>query len=197
MKLVPVAGQQYIFETGFDDAYLISRPVNEDGRGYFATLANLDELEMVLGYPFVIRQINQSRLAPDVLRGLHINGWNKLIMVVSGSAQCVLVDLRPLSPTFKQHRSFNLSGSSLYRTALYVGKGIANSFLALDDPEDTKYVYLVDKTWEQRGPDDDLAVYAFDSELAIGWNMTADQVIMSEKDRNAPLLAELIAQGKI
>lgn len=195
-RLMPgelVAGQKYIYYTPIPGVYYILRPAFEDERGFFTSI-NIDDLEPILGHPFVTRQTNRSRSKVLVLRGVHLNGWNKLIYVASGLAECVLVDLRQDSPTFRQHIRVLLGGNADYTAALYVPRGVGNSFLAL---EQTDYVYLVDQTYENRGPNDDLGVNPFDPELAIDWGLNPNAPIMSDKDRQAPTLAELLASGRL
>lgn len=188
-----VPGEEQIYTTPLPGLYYLKFPLFWDDRGYFSSPAYLPELETVLGRPFVVRQLNHSYSESGVLRGLHLNGWDKLITITSGVADCVLVDLRPDSPTFKQWIRL-IIGSRVSRASLFVPRGIANSFYALSNLD---YVYLVNKAWKDRGANDDLAIDAFDPELKIRWGMDAEDVIMSPKDRNAPTLAELLASGKL
>lgn len=178
---------EHIFRTTIAGLYYIQNPYISDERGFFSSPVDIDELEQVLGYSFVARQVNHSRSRQSVLRGLHLNNWNKLVYLTQGKADCVFVDLRHNSVTYTQWVAFPLGGGPQYQYpgAFYVEEGIANSFLARML---TDYVYLVDRSWNAVGPRLDVSVNAFDPQLAIDWDLGCNEVTMSDRDRHAPFL---------
>ncbi|HKF84765.1 MAG TPA: dTDP-4-dehydrorhamnose 3,5-epimerase family protein, partial [Candidatus Limnocylindrales bacterium] len=87
---------------------LVVRPrLFPDERGWFAEIAQTDAFEALgEGLPTRFVQVNQSRSAHGVIRGLHFQ-WDppqgKLMRVVAGRALMVAVDIRPGSPTLGRH----------------------------------------------------------------------------------------------
>lgn len=61
----------------------------------------------------------------------------KLIRCVRGAILDVIIDLRPASPTFRQHFSVELTHRN--RLALYIPKGCAHGFQTLEDDTDVWY----------------------------------------------------------
>lgn len=165
---------------------LIKRPTYNDRRGYFHELYYASELMEALGYPFEPQQANFSLSIPGVLRGLHPEGWNKLVTIVSGKAYCVWVDFRRGSSTFGQRVSVILAHPGW---SIYVPEGVGNSMCVMGD-EPVHYLYLVDKEYSQRNPEwDRLSVSPFDPELGIEWPV--ENPIISERDVNAISFAEM------
>ncbi|MBA4607833.1 sugar nucleotide-binding protein [Aeromicrobium sp. Marseille-Q0843] len=155
--------------------------VHGDNRGWFKE--NWQREKMVAaGLPDfgpVQQNISFNGVA-GTIRGIHAEPWDKYVSVASGRAFGAWVDLR-------EGESF---GSTFWvelnpQTAVFVPRGVANSFQVLEDG--TAYSYLVNDHWR---PD---AVYAnvnlLDPEVAVPWPLPVAE--MSEKDRNHPLLAEV------
>lgn len=128
-----------------------------------------------------------SRSRCGTVRGLHVQRrhcQDKLVRVLRGAAYDVAVDLRGGSPTFGQWRAFRLTAEN--RTALYLPKGFAHGFLALED--DTLMSYLCGDSFD---PDTDGGVRWDDPELGIHWPLDeVDTLFLSDKDRGLPLLAQ-------
>ena len=85
---------------------LVVRPrLFGDERGWFAEIVQAGAFAG-LGLPDRFVQVNQSRSARGVVRGLHFQ-WDppqgKLMRVVAGRAFLVAVDIRPGSPTLGRH----------------------------------------------------------------------------------------------
>jgi dTDP-4-dehydrorhamnose 3,5-epimerase len=159
----------------------IQRPIFKDERGFFHEVAQLEELNQLIEQPFEVKQVNFSRSVQGVLRGLHSEGWNKVVSVARGRAFSAIVDIRPASPTFGHHEIFELSEEN--GLALYLPEGFANSVYALTDID---YVYLVSKTYDGS---DTSAIAWDDPDLAIPWpNLNP---IISQRDRNNPRLRDL------
>src|SRR6185437_5620039 len=91
----------HIEETFCRDLYKITPEVKEDRRGFFMEVYRKDQFD-TFGLPTNFVQVNHSRSAEGVLRGLHFQ-WEpalgKLIRVIRGAAYAVAVDIRPDSPS--------------------------------------------------------------------------------------------------
>lgn len=126
-----------------------------------------------------------------VLRGLHFqrrHSQDKLVQVLHGAVYDVAVDLRVGSDTFGQWEGFLLTAEN--RQMLYIPKGFAHGFLALED--DTLFSYLCGDRYD---PDSDGGVRWNDPQLAVQWPLErVDKLIVSEKDAALPTLADFVAQ---
>lgn len=126
-----------------------------------------------------------------VLRGLHFQreySQSKLVRVLHGRVYDVAVDLRRNSPTFGKWKGFFLSAEGM--EMLYLPEGFAHGFLALE--ETTVFSYLCGDRYD---PDSDGGIVWNDPELNITWPVEqVEQVILTDKDRAFPTLAEWKAQ---
>jgi dTDP-4-dehydrorhamnose 3,5-epimerase len=120
-----------------------------------------------------------------VLRGLHFqkgaHSQAKLVRVLRGAVLDVAVDLRPASPTFRQHYSIVLSETS--NTQLFVPKGFAHGFLVLSDVAD--FFYKCDNFYNKES---EAGIIYSDPELNIDWHMRPEELIISPKDLQLPSL---------
>ena len=125
-----------------------------------------------------------------VLPGLHFqrrHSQDKLVQVLRGAVYDVAVDLRENSPTFGKWEGFELTAES--RQMLYIPKGFAHGFLALE--EDTLFSYLCGDRYD---PESDGGIRWDDPKLAVAWPLDrVERVILSEKDAALPALEELCA----
>lgn len=178
-----------VFKTKIDDLYYLSYNFNADERGFFAEVGHTHKIEAVIGRPFKIAQVNHSRSLANVVRGMHAEGWNKLVTVINGLAFSALADVRPDSPTFGQLETFELGpDNGGLKGSLYISQGIANSVCVLKAPVD--YIYCVDKLYQDRDKTGDQAISLFDPDLNILWPIDHDQMIISERDKNAVYLRQ-------
>jgi len=177
-----------IFKTAIDGLYFIQRSKHEDDRGFFSEVAHIPELDVITRNTFIIKQINHARSGLNVARGIHAEGWNKLIFITQGSCFCALADLRKDSPTFKTIETFELGDTGLFG-ALYVPMGVGNSYLVTQGPLD--YVYYVDRLYADRDTSGDAAISLFDPELNIEWPIKKEDMILSERDKNCVMLKEI------
>ena len=124
-----------------------------------------------------------------VLRGLHFqrrHSQDKLVQVLHGVVYDVAVDLREGSATFGKWEGFYLTAEN--RQMLYIPKGFAHGFLALE--EDTLFSYLCGDRYD---PESDGGIRWNDPHLAIDWPLDrAERLIVSDKDAALPTLAEFI-----
>lgn len=162
--------------------YLVERPTFADDRGFFREPVRIRELEKEINEEFEVAQMNHARSAKDVLRGIHIAPWNKLIYVPRGKVQSVLVDVRLGSPTYGKYESYIIGDEN--RTSIFIPKGFGNSYLVLSDVAD--YVYLTDMEWV---PGSEKSILWNDPRLGIKWESQAPT--LSDKDKANPTLQEL------
>ncbi|MDB1918959.1 sugar nucleotide-binding protein, partial [Collinsella aerofaciens] len=74
--------------------------------------------------------------------------------------------------------------------AIYVPRGVGNSFQALEDG--TAYTYLVDAHWSLELKKTYTFVNLADPELAIEWPIPLDEATVSEADLNHPYLKDVV-----
>lgn len=162
----------------------------EDHRGNFMKSFEKDVLQQQ-GIYFDPAEAFYTHSAKGVLRGLHFQRGHcqdKLVQVLRGTVYDVAVDLREGSETFGKWESFYLSAEN--RCMLYIPKGFAHGFLALE--EDTLFSYLCGDYYD---PETDGGVRWDDLDIGVAWPLDkVDRVILSEKDSALPTLEEFITR---
>jgi dTDP-4-dehydrorhamnose 3,5-epimerase len=175
VKLVP---------TAIPGVVVIESDVHEDARGFFTETWHRRRFEEAgLTADFV--QDNHSRSRRGALRGLHFQRPHeqvKLARVIAGEVFDVVVDVRKGSPTFGKAVWETLSAAN--RKQLWIPAGFAHGFLTLSETADFLY-----KCSDYYSPADEKGVLWNDPALAIPWPLA--DVVVSEKDRKLPRLAEL------
>jgi len=73
--------------------------------------------------------------------------------------------------------------------SLFIPNGIGNSLCAVKGPVD--YLYYVDQLYKDRNTNGDKAISLFDPNLNIEWPIKREDMIISERDKNAVTLTEL------
>ncbi|MFT7032787.1 MAG: dTDP-4-dehydrorhamnose 3,5-epimerase [Cyclobacteriaceae bacterium] len=164
-----------------EGAYYIEPKMFYDDRGFFFEWFNKERFQELTGVEFNVVQFNCSRSTRGVLRGLHYQlnpaAQSKLIAVVKGTIQDVIVDVRKGSKTFGQHHSAILTEEK--RNQLFVPKGFAHGFLVLS--EEAEIFYAIDN---QYSPEHDSGISYNDSDLGIKWDIDPERIKVSEKDSN-------------
>lgn len=132
---------------------------------------------------FVVVQNNISfNKDRGVTRGVHAEPWDKYISIAAGEAFAAIVDLRK-GDTFGRVETFHLTPNN----AIFVPAGCGNSFQALTD--NLVYTYLVNAHWSPE------ARYTFvnlrDPDLAIAWPIPISDDLISDKDKNHPMLKDV------
>lgn len=167
------------------DVIRIRPRIFEDSRGAFYE-GYRQELFAKAGIRDTFVQNNFSSSRKGVLRGLHYQAepraQAKLVCVLRGSVLDVAVDIRPASKTFGKHVSYVLKSSA--RELLFIPKGFAHGFLALED--NTEFMYQVSDYYS---PEHDRGLLWNDPELGIAWGKT--DVVLSDKDKKHPALREI------
>ena len=159
-------------------------PVHGDNRGWFKE--NWQRAKMTaLGLPdFGPVQNNISFNAKKgVTRGIHAEPWDKYISIATGAVFGAWVDLRP-GESFGQVYTTRLDPSK----AIYVPRGVGNSFQALEDG--TAYTYLVNAHWSLEQKKTYTFVNLADPELDIQWPIPLEESERSEADLHHPMLRD-------
>ena len=168
------------------DVILIKPTVHGDNRGYFIETFRRDLFKKAIGYQVNFIQDNESKSIKGVLRGLHYqlppHTQAKLVRVIEGSVLDVAVDIRKSSPTFGQHVSLELTAQNKHQ--LFVPHGFAHGFVVLSDS--ATFAYKVDNYY---APKHDRGIAFDDKQLKINWQLSAEELQLSDKDKTLPSLA--------
>jgi len=171
-------------------AYEVTPVVYPDERGSFFEWFRMDRLADETGVEFAVRQANVSTSRKGVLRGIHFAdvppGQAKFVTCMSGSVVDFVIDIRVGSPTFGRWDSVVLAAGK--PTSVYISEGLGHAFLALED--DATVAYLLSSPY---APGAEHGIDPLDPE--VGLDLRGLDVLLSQKDREAPTLAEAAASG--
>jgi dTDP-4-dehydrorhamnose 3,5-epimerase len=172
--------------TKLEGCYIIEPKIIQDDRGYFMESFNEQTFRQGTGTNVHFVQDNQSFSTKGVLRGLHYqtgeHAQAKLVRVLKGEVLDVAVDIRPGSPTFGQYESVLLSGEN--QKQFFIPRGFAHGFLVLS--ESAVFFYKCDNFYNK---DSEGGILYNDPALQIDWNFPESGLIISEKDKIQPTLA--------
>ena len=177
-------------QTDIPEVLIVEHETFQDERGFFMEVFRADHFaeHSGLGLPSSFVQLNHSRSAKGVTRGLHFQ-WDppmgKLMRVARGEAFIVAVDIRPGSPTLGDHVS--LVANDENHLALWAPACFARGFATLSEVADVEYL-----TTGSYGPDAESGIAWDDPEIGIDWPVT--DPILSGRDRHAQSLAEWLKQ---
>jgi dTDP-4-dehydrorhamnose 3,5-epimerase len=168
-------------QTQLKDAYIITPNIIGDKRGYFMESFNKKKLENIIGTINFV-QDNQSLSSKDVIRGLHFQeppyAQGKLVRVVKGAVNDVIVDIRKGSLTYGKSLNFLLSEKNF--KMLWIPPGFAHGFETLDD--ETIFAYKVTNYYNK------------ESERTIKWN---DPTLSIEWLTETPSISEKDNEGQL
>lgn len=162
----------------------------EDERGFFMKSYEKETFQKN-GIDMRGFELFRTRSQKGTVRGLHFqrrHSQDKLVQVLHGAVYDVAVDLRKGSETFGKWEGFYLTAEN--RRMLYISKGFAHGFLALEDG--TLFSYLCGDRYD---PESDGGIRWNDPEIGVNWPLDrVEKVILSDKDAALPTLSELISQ---
>jgi dTDP-4-dehydrorhamnose 3,5-epimerase len=165
-----------------------------DDRGLFYEWFTDRDFRAVTGHRFDLRQANCSVSAAGVLRGLHFAqlppSQAKYVTCVRGAVFDVVLDIRVGSPTYGRWDSVLLDDRT--RRSVYISEGLGHAFLALQDNSTVMYLCSA-----QYAPEREHTIAATDPKLAIDWPAVPGGLQMSDRDRDAPTLAQVRAAGRL
>lgn len=174
-------------ETKLKGCFLIEPTIFDDERGYFFESFNHREFCEAIGQEINFVQDNQSFSHKGVLRGLHFqkgeHAQAKLVSVLEGRIQDVVVDLRENSPTFGEHLSIELNSKD--KKQLFVPRGFAHGFLTLS--ESAKVFYKCDNYYNKNAEG---GIRYDDQKLGLAWQFNTNDLIVIEKDKKLPFWDE-------
>ena len=202
-----------VIKTKIDGLVIIEPKLFVDERGYFFESFNQRDFTSVVGNVTFV-QDNESKSSYGVLRGLHFQkppfAQNKLVRCVKGAVLDVAVDIRKESPTYGQYvecllcahdeegtriakkyagHNFNCQLSTFncqLGQQLYIPKGFAHGFVVLSQQAVFQY-----KCYEFYHPEAEGAIAWNDPTINIDWQISAEDIILSAKDKSHPMLHDI------
>lgn len=175
--------------TNIPDVVVLEHEVFEDERGFFMEVYKQPQFAE-LGLPDTFVQLNHSRSAKGVLRGLHFQ-WDppmgKLMRVTLGEAFVVAVDIRHSSATLGQW--VGLHASAQNKLQVWAPAGFARGFCVVS--EFAELEYLCTGAYNPHG---ESGIRWDDPQIGIEWPVK--HPTLSDKDRNAQTLATWLARDE-
>lgn len=173
-------------KTDIKDLFVIEPIVIGDNRGWFSESYNYHSF-LQNDFDYVFIQDNHSfSEQKGVLRGLHFQinpkAQTKLVRCTKGSIWDVAVDLRKSSPTYLKWFGIELTEEN--HKMLLIPKGFAHGFITLKN--NCEVQYKVDNVYDKPS---DRSIKYNDPEIGITWPKM--EVVLSEKDENAPFLKDM------
>ena len=170
------------------DIVLFTPKRNGDARGFFSETFRQDAFDAAAGPSIFVQDNHACSGEAGVIRGLHFQrprrAQGKLVRVVRGAIFDVAVDIRLGSPTFGQHVAVVLSAENWRQ--LWVPIGFAHGYCTLEP--NTEVIYKVTDYW---APDCERGIAWNDPSLGIDWRLPLADVVLAEKDRSNPRLADI------
>lgn len=164
-----------------DGACLVELEVREDERGFFARSWCAEEFRAHGLNPLLMQCNVAFNRRKGTLRGMHYSAAPfeeaKLVRCTAGALYDVIIDLRPGSPTYKQHVGEVLTAQN--HRAMYVPEGFAHGFQTLED--NTEVFYQMSRAYSA---DHARGVRYNDPAFGIEWK--SDVSVIIERDRNYP-----------
>lgn len=176
-----------IIKTDIEGLIIIKPQIFKDSRGYFFESFSQREFnEKVTPIQFV--QDNESCSSYGVMRGLHFQKppytQSKLVRCVKGSVLDVAIDIRKGSPTYGKHVAVELSAEN--HLQFFIPKGFAHGYAVLS--KEAIFQYKCDEFYT---PKSEGGIQLMDESLGINWPISADDAILSDKDKKYPKLSEI------
>ncbi len=166
-----------VIETGFEGLLLIKPRVFQDARGYFFESFNKEKFAEI-GVHEEFLQDNQSLSGKGIIRGMHFqsppHAQGKLVRVIKGAVQDVVIDIRKNSRTYGKHYDVDLTETNFLM--LYIPPGFAHGFATLEDQTIFSY-----KCTDVYHPETEGGLAWDDREFGIKWKVS--DPVLSEKDK--------------
>ena len=128
-----------------------------------------------------------SRSRQGTVRGIHFQthpGQGKLVRCARGSVLDVVVDLRRGSETFGEWEGVELD--DVHGRQLWIPIGFGHGFCVLSESAD--FVYKCTAYYD---PATESGIRFDDPDVGIEWPLPMEELLYSERDREAPLLADI------
>jgi dTDP-4-dehydrorhamnose 3,5-epimerase len=170
-------------ETELQGAFILDLERREDERGFFARAFCQQEFSEHGLKPLIAQANVAYNHREGTLRGMHFQvppaAETKLVRCTRGAILDIIADLRPESPTWLQHIEVELTEDN--HRALFVPERFAHGYQVLTDRTETSY-----QVGEFYSPPNERALRYDDPRLGLEWPLPV--TVISEKDKNAPLL---------
>jgi dTDP-4-dehydrorhamnose 3,5-epimerase len=167
-----------VISANIKEVKIIESKIHIDERGYFFESFNQNQFHKKIGKINFI-QDNESKSSFGVLRGLHFQKapyeQSKLVRVIKGEIQDVIVDIRQDSDSYLKHTSIILNEKN--KKQVFIPKGFAHGFLVLSDEAIVNY--KVDNIYNLKS---ESGLSFNDSRLNIEWKLSIDKIKISKKD---------------
>lgn len=174
--------------TDIPDVRIIDMKRFGDNRGWFAETYNRAEWAAAgIDVDFIMDAQSYSAVA-GTLRGMHFQRspktQTKLVRASRGAVFDVAVDIRLGSPWYGRWVGAELSAAN--GLALLIPRGFAHGFVTLEP--DTELLYRMDSYY---APEYEAGIAWNDPDLGIFWPIAPGGVVIAERDRDFPRLAEM------
>ena len=171
-----------IIELPLKDAKLIQLNKKVDQRGWFLELFRQSWIdEAKISNKFIFEYTSKST-EEGTIRGMHAQTskqpMSKLVTVLNGSIQDVIVDARIDSPTYGKSCEIFLDDTSL--SLVYIPRGFYHGFKTLS--KDTYVYYKLDNYYNK---DEECGFMYNDLSLSIDWKLSKEPII-SQRDTTHP-----------
>jgi dTDP-4-dehydrorhamnose 3,5-epimerase len=175
-----------IIPLSISGAWLIKARRFEDDRGWFQEWFKQSVIAEKTGFDFHPVQTNISKSAAGSIRGIHYSiapeGQGKLVTVMSGAIDDVVIDVRPGSPTFGKWEKIRLESNT--GDSVLISPNLGHAFQALTN--ETVVSYLVTAEFN---PVAEKGITPFCTDLNIEWDPLIKPLV-SPKDIEAPSLSD-------
>lgn len=168
-----------IKKTSIEGVFTIHNKSFIDIRGAINEIYRLDQVN---GFQNV--QITHTRSKSGVLRGLHAQGWNRIVYPVNGKIIQVLIDIRENSKTFGKVEKWMIDDKN--RMAVFIPRYVANGYYVLGK-QDVDYLYILDSYYDEKYSK---GILWNDPDLKINWGII--NPIISSKDKKNLKLSKLL-----
>ncbi len=118
------------------------------------------------------------------IRGIHCSNFSKCVACLHGEIYAVVVDLRPVSPTFLKWQGFWVDTNSNESVSIKIDK---NCGFAYYSKSDSVILHTEEKFQNAK---EDLKINAFDTTINIEWPKSTASYSISEIDRLNPQFNE-------
>ena len=169
--------------TSIEGCLIVESPRFDDSRGFFRESWRWSELAEALGREPRLRQNNHSRSHAGVLRGFHLEAWDKLVYVPHGTVTFAVGDPRVGSATYGRVESMLLGDDPGEFVRVFVARGLCNAFYCHTEAD---YLNEVSEEFEPR---DRRGIRWDDPTFAVDW--PDDNPLVSDWDAALPFLHDL------
>lgn len=119
---------------------------------------------------FPIVSVTHTHSFENVLRGIHVQDWDKVIYLATGGVHAVFYDDRKDSQTYGKHMEVTMFPGDAY----FIPRGVGNSYFVIDKTAD--YFYFNTEEYDED------RTYTI-SYKKVNWPIT--NPVVSKKDENA------------